>query len=63
MLLKIDFAQKLWENNGFTVKITDAPKDAQTFDKMMIVFSDESKKMIRRVIFFSNKENKIIAEF
>jgi hypothetical protein len=43
------------------IRIVDAPKDAQTFDKMLIVYSDFNK--IRHVAFFSSKENRIVAEF
>lgn len=60
---KLDMSKILWEKNGFVTEVTDAPKHASTFDKMLIVFSDRKNKVIRRIMFFSTRENKIIAEY
>jgi len=47
-------------DDGFPAIIVDAPKDAIRFDKFLVVYSDETKKTIRQVHFYSTKENKFI---
>lgn len=51
---------KMWQNYGFKVEVKNAPKDAVTFDKIIIIFSEQNT--IRRVALFSTKENKIVLE-
>lgn len=52
---------KTWEQNGFRVKIADAPEDAVTFDKMVVVFNESG--LIRLVYFYSSIEDKILGQF
>lgn len=51
------------EKAGFPTKIADAPKDAVTFDKFLIVYSDKSMKVIRQVHLYSSKDQKFIGRF
>ncbi len=60
---KIESECSQWNNMGFPAVVKDAPKDAVTFDKVMIVYSDENKKSIRRVSFFCTMTNQIVANF
>lgn len=76
---KLDQLNKFWAIGGCSVQIVDAPKDAQTFDKMIVVIVDErsdlqklagvrvdnmpSKKIIRRVSLYNSKEDKIVSEY
>lgn len=52
-----------FQKAGFPSKLVDAPKDAVTFDKMLIVFSTQTMKTIRQVHLFSTKENKFIGSY
>lgn len=53
--------KRMWESNGFRVEVKDAPKDAVTFDKMVIVFT--ASNTIRSLYFYSSKEDKILGQF
>lgn len=57
----IDQLVRKWEDNGFSVKIFDSPKDAVSFDKMVIVYSDVGS--IRLVYFYCSKTDKICGQF
>ena len=48
---------------GFPSKLIDGPKDAVTFDKMLIVYSTQTMKTIRQVHLFSTKENKFVGAY
>jgi hypothetical protein len=43
----------MWTNNGFKVEVVTAPKDAFTFDKMIVVFAERN---IRRVNLYNSKD-------
>ena len=53
---KIDQLRKLWAQAECVLEVVNAPEDAQTFDKMLVVFVDERRKTIRRVSFYNSKE-------
>lgn len=55
--------QEMWHNNGLLTKIVDAPKDASTFDKMLIVYADKQCKIIRKVSLYSTKDKKFVLEY
>lgn len=57
----LDKTVKDWSSAGFKVEIKPAPKDAQTFDKMLIVFNVDGK--IRQVSLYSTEKNKFIGIF
>jgi len=50
-----------WHEAGFEAKIVDAPKDAITFDKMLVVFNGSGR--IRQVSFWSTKERRYLSHF
>ncbi len=52
---------KDWSSAGFRVEVKPAPKDAQTFDKMLIIFNRDNK--IRQVSFYSTEKNKFMGNF
>ena len=52
-----------WESTEFPTEMVDAPKEAVNFDKMLIVYLDESKRYIRRVSFYDSKTDKFLANF
>ncbi len=52
---------KMWEDNGFSVKIFDSPKDAITFDKMVVILTGVGS--IRLVYFYSSLQDKILGQF
>ena len=53
--------KKMWEGNGFRVEVKDAPPDAVTFDKMVLVFTESNT--IRSLYFYSSKDDKILGQF
>jgi hypothetical protein len=76
---KIDQLKRLWAQADCVLEIVDAPKDAQTFDKMLVVFADEmrdyqalaclkyqqlsGRKIIRRVSLYNSKTDTIVSEY
>lgn len=54
---------RFWQDAGFTAEVVDAPKEALTFNKMLIVFSSELRKSIKQVSFYSSETNKFVANF
>lgn len=52
-----------WAKAGFPTQVVDAPKDAVTFDKMLIVYSTKEMKTIKQVHIYSTKENKFLGRF
>lgn len=58
----LERVMQMWVDNGFSVQIVDAPREANLFDKMLIVFSDQESKMIRKVSLYSSKTDKIVLE-
>ena len=57
----LDKTVRDWSGAGFKVEVKPAPKDAQTFDKMLIVFNESGK--IRQVSFYSTETNRFIGNF
>lgn len=50
------------------VEVVDAPKDAQTFDKMLVVLvkvenNVSNRKIIRRVILYNSVTDSIIGQY
>lgn len=76
---KLDQLKRFWAQADCVLQVVDAPHDAQTFDKMLVVFVDErsdlqalagvkadkvpSRKIIRRVSLYNSKEDKIVSEY
>ena len=54
--------QKTWKQAGFPTKVVDAPKDAYTFDKMLVIYADPQCKVIRRVSLYNSKTNKMMGD-
>lgn len=44
-----------YKEQGFPCDIKPAPKDAVTFDQMIIVWSNPEKSMIKRIHFYNSK--------
>lgn len=51
---------EMFKRNGFDIQVADAPKDAATFDKMIIL---SMNKAVRQVIFYNTKKNVFVATF
>lgn len=60
---KLEQAINLWREYGFETRVFDAPKDASTFDKMLVIYSDVQNNKIRQVAFVNTATNRIVAEF
>ena len=45
---------------GLSAKVVDAPKDANNFDKMIVVYSSPACKTIKMVTMYSTKEGKVV---
>jgi len=76
---KIDQLKKFWAQADCVLEVVDAPHDAQTFDKMLVVFVDErsdlqalagvkvdkipSRKIIRRVSLYDSATDTIIGDY
>lgn len=59
----LDSMVQALESAGFPCVVADAPKDAKTFDKMMIVYSTKEKKTIKQVHLYSSTEDKFLGRF
>jgi hypothetical protein len=57
---RLERIREQWCEAGLTTMLVLAPREAVTFDKMLIVFSDENLKVIRQVSFYNSKEDKFI---
>lgn len=44
-MTKVDQLRKFYATADCSVQVFDAPKDAQTFDKMLVVFVDEVRDL------------------
>ena len=62
MINMLEHWQKTWANSGFPTKVVDAPKDANTFDKMLVIYADKDCKVIRRVSLYNSKTNKMMGD-
>lgn len=51
-----------YEDHGMPAVLKPAPKGAVLFDRMLVVFADESQQMIRAVLLYDSKTDKFIAE-
>lgn len=51
-----------YEDHGMPAVLKPAPKEAVLFDRMLVVFSDESQQMIRAVLLYDSKTDRFIAE-
>jgi hypothetical protein len=60
---KMERIRDEWYEAGFTTSLVNAPKDAVTFDKMLVIFSDANMKQIRQVSFYNSKEDKFIGHW
>ena len=67
---KIDQLKKFWLQADCVLEVVNAPKDAQTFDKMLVVFVDErndlqasGRRIIRRVSLYNSVTDMIISEY
>jgi hypothetical protein len=53
----------MWEDAGMPAVLKTAPKGASTFDRMLVVFADESMRIIRKVFFYDSSSDKFTAEY
>lgn len=62
---KIDQLKKFWEEADCKLEVVNAPLDAQTFDKMIVIVSGTvaDKKILRRVSLYNSKLDKIVSEY
>ncbi len=63
MKLNLKREVNAWAAAEFPWELVDAPKDAVTFDKMLVIYLDETKRFIRCVSFYDSRIDKIIANF
>jgi hypothetical protein len=52
-----------WNDAEFPTTLVDAPQDAVSFDKILVIYLDDTKKYIRQVSFYNSRMDKIIATF
>ncbi len=52
-----------WTEAEYPTEVVSAPKDAVSFDKMLVVYLDETRRFVRRVSFYNSKTDKFIAHF
>lgn len=52
-----------WHDANFPTELVDAPKDAVTFDKMLIIYSNNLKKTIRQVSLYDSRSDKFLTNF
>ena len=52
-----------WYEAGLTTAVVQAPKDAVTFDKMLVVYADDNMKMIRQVNLYNSKEDRFVGQY
>ena len=52
-----------YEDHGMPAVLKPAPKEAVLFDRMLVVFADESQRFIRAVLFYNSRADKFVAEF
>lgn len=68
---KIEQLRRLYAQADCQLQVVDAPKDAQTFNKMLIIFtesipmhfSNPTRKIIRRVCLYNSITDQIISEY
>jgi hypothetical protein len=61
--MTLDNIVKSYVTAGLTTKVYDAPKDAVTFDKMIVIFSTPACKSIKMVMLHSSKTQGIVGKF
>lgn len=52
-----------WEDAGMPAVLKPAPRGAGTFDRMLVVFADESQRVIRKVLLYNTTDDKFVAEY
>jgi len=76
---KIDQLKRFYTEPDFDIWVVDAPKDAQTFDKMLVIFVNErtenqwlaglprdykpARKIIRSVKLYNSETDTIVLEY
>lgn len=59
---RLEAVMRMWKEAGFpNIEIKDAPADAVTFDKMLVVFTPNL--VIRAVYLYASAEDKFVAQF
>jgi hypothetical protein len=54
---------RMYEDAGMPALLKPGPKDAVSWNKMVVVYADETMRTIRKVLLYNAKEDKFIAEF
>jgi len=66
-MTELDKVIQIWQKQGHSVEVKNAPKGAVTFDRMLIVYSKPNETMwvssIRAVHFYDNRLGKFVADF
>jgi hypothetical protein len=60
MRLKGYIAQ--WESAGLPVVVVPAPSWVTTFDIMVVIYSGQDRRTIRRVAAYSTKDDRLVSE-
>jgi hypothetical protein len=68
---KIEQLKRLYAQTDCQLQVVNAPKDAQTFDKMIVVFTEvmsmyvgnPTRKVIRRISLYNSVTDTIIGEY
>ena len=53
----------MYEDAGMPALLKPGPKDAVSWNKMVVVYADETMRTIRKVLLYNAKEDKFIEEF
>lgn len=59
--LEKDIAQ--WTEAEYPTDVVAAPKDAVNFDKILVVYLDETRRNFRRVSFYDSRTDRFLAHF
>jgi hypothetical protein len=57
---KLQKTRAEWVKHGFRTDVVNAPKDAISFDKILVIFAG---KGIREVFFYNTKEDEIVGRY
>ena len=60
---QLDREKLQWDGAELPYAVVNAPKDAVQFDKMLVVYSDKTKRTIRFVSLYNSKTDKFLARF
>lgn len=47
----------------YPTDVVDAPKDATSFDKMLVVYLDDTKRMVWKVSFYNSKNDEFVRHY